>query len=282
MSGQVVLSGETAPVHFPQSASKQRPWSFELPMKTLPAFLAETKAFALSKLSPVFAGIALLGTSAFAQGEGGGETEERPSMMQDIFENAGLIGILIMVLSVVALALIIEHIMTLKRDKLAPPHLIDEIEALFDEKQWQEAVELCEAEPNYLTDVIGAGLSKLGHSFDTIQTSMYEMAEEKDISLSQKVGWLNLIAAVAPMMGLLGTVNGMIMTFGEIAAKPSVKPNDLAGGIKGALVTTLLGLVVAIPVTAAYVFFKNRVQRISIEISAITEDLFDRFRDEKA
>jgi biopolymer transport protein ExbB len=83
-------------------------------------------------------------------------------------------------------------------------------------------------------------------------------------------------------MGLLGTVNGMITTFGEIAAKPSVKPNDLAGGIKGALVTTLLGLTVAIPVTAAYVFFKNRSQRISIEIAAITEDLFERFRSEKA
>lgn len=250
-------------------------------MKTSPAVLADLKAFALSKLTPVLAAGALLSTSAFAQ-ESGAEEIERPSMMEDIFQNAGLIGILIMVLSVVALALIIEHFMTLKRDKLAPPHQIDEIEALFDEKQWDEAMELCEAEPTYLTDVVRSGLSKLGHSFETIQSAMYEMAEEKDISLAQKVGWLNLIAAVAPMMGLLGTVNGMITTFGEIAAKPSVKPNDLAGGIKGALVTTLLGLTVAIPVTAAYVFFKNRSQRISIEIAAITEDLFERFRSEKA
>ncbi len=206
------------------------------------------------------------------------EETARPSMMEDIMKNAGLIGILIMVLSVIALALIIEHFMSLKREKLAPPHLIDEIEALFDEGKFQDAVEVCEAEPSYLTDVISSGLGKMGHGFDTIQTSMEEMAGEKDISLNQKVGWLSLIASVSPMMGLLGTVNGMIMTFGEIAAKPSVKPNDLASGIKGALVTTLLGLVVAIPVTAAYVFFKNRVTRISIEIGAITDDLFERFR----
>ncbi|PIE22847.1 MAG: peptide transporter TolQ [Planctomycetota bacterium] len=245
-------------------------------MMTTPFNWADLKAFALFKLTPVFAAAALLSGPALAQ-----EEPSAPTMMEDIVENAGLIGWLIVILSILALALIIEHFMTLKRDKLAPPHLIDDIEALFDEKQWQEAIEVCEAEPNYLTEVVQAGLAKLGHSYETIQTSMYEVAEENDISLNQKVGWLNLIAAVAPMMGLLGTVNGMITTFGKIAVLPSVKPGDLAGGIKGALVTTLLGLTVAIPVTAAYVYFKNRTQRISIEIAAITEDLFDRFRSEQ-
>ncbi len=231
----------------------------------------------LSKLSITASAITLFATSAVAQTT---VEQKAPSMMEDIMDNAGLIGLLIMVVSIVALALIIEHFMSLKREKLAPPHLIDELEALFDEGKFQEAVEVCEAEPTYLTDVVGSGLAKLGHGFETIQTAVFEMAEEKDISLNQKVGWLSLIAAVAPMMGLLGTVNGMITTFGTIAMKASVKPGDLAGGIKGALITTLLGLTVAIPVTAAYVFFKNRVTRISIEIGAITEDLFERFRGE--
>ena len=201
-----------------------------------------------------------------------------PTFLEDIFNHAGFIGVMIMVLSIVALALGIEHFMTLKRDKLAPPHLIDEIEALFEEGKFQEAVDVCEAEGTYLTDIVGAGLAKLGHSFDTIQVAFDEMHEERDVQLHAKVGWLSLIGAVAPMMGLLGTVKGMMVTFGEIAAKPSVKPSDLAGGIKAALVTTLLGLTVAIPVTAIYVFFKNRVTLMSIEIGAIVEDLFERFR----
>ncbi|MEZ5989638.1 MAG: MotA/TolQ/ExbB proton channel family protein [Planctomycetota bacterium] len=210
------------------------------------------------------------------------QTIEKPSFMTDVIENAGLIGWLIVALSVLAVALAIESFMTVKREKLAPPHLIDEIEALLDEEKWQEAVEVCEAEPCYLTDIVGAGLSKLGHSFETIQLSYDELHEERDIQLNSKIGWLSLIAAVAPMMGLLGTVNGMITTFGEIAVKPSVKPNDLAAGIKGALVTTLLGLTVAIPVTACFVFFKNRVTMLSLEVGAIVEELFERFRPKNA
>ncbi|HMQ21330.1 MAG TPA: MotA/TolQ/ExbB proton channel family protein, partial [Planctomycetota bacterium] len=155
------------------------------------------------------------------------------------------------------------------------------IEALFEEQKFQEAVEVCEAEPCFLTNTVGAGLAKLGHSYETIQVAYEEMHDEEEIKLHQKIGWLSLIAAVSPMLGLLGTVNGMIDTFGEIAAKPSVKPNDLAGGIKGALVTTMLGLIVAIPVTACFVFFKNRVVLASLEIGAIVEELFDRFRTAK-
>ena len=237
-------------------------------------------AFARSFGAFLFAATAF-STTLSAQGEAGATTE-KPSMMEDIISNAGLIGGLIVVLSIIALALAIEHFMSIKRDKLAPAHLFDEMEALFEEEKWDDAVELCEAEPCFLTKTIQAGLDKLGHHFDTIQAAYEERHEEEEIRLHQKIGWLSLIAAVAPMMGLLGTVNGMIDTFGEIASKPSVKPNDLAGGIKGALVTTMLGLTVAIPVTAAYVFFKNRVISTSLEIGAMVEELFDRFRQKPA
>ncbi|MFQ5506624.1 MAG: MotA/TolQ/ExbB proton channel family protein [Planctomycetota bacterium] len=206
-------------------------------------------------------------------------TQEAPSFLGDVMGNAGLIGWLIIALSVLALARIIEHFMSIKMEKLAPPNLVDELEALLEEEKWQEAVELCDAESTYLTDIVGAGLSRLGHHFSVVESSFDEMHEEKDVQLHQKVGWLSLIAAVSPMMGLLGTVNGMVMAFGEIALKPSVKPNDLAAGIKAALVTTLLGLTVAIPVTTAFVYFKNRVVMMSIEIGAIVEDMFERFRE---
>ena len=184
-----------------------------------------------------------------------------------------------MLMSVVAVALIIENFMTIKREKLAPPDLLDELEALFDGENFQDAVELCEQEKNYLTNVVGAGLSKLGHSFETMQTSIREMQTEESVKLFQKIGWLSLISAIAPMMGLFGTVTGMFVTFGKIASSGgNVSPAKLAGGIKMALITTMLGLSVAIPVGIAFFTLRNRVIKTSTEINAITEDLFERFR----
>jgi biopolymer transport protein ExbB len=228
----------------------------------------------LAVVAPLF-----LATSLVAQG--GDEGLEERSFIVEVFdyENAGIIGYLIVLLSIVAVALIIENFMTIKREKLAPPDLLDELEALFDGENFQDAVELCEQEKNYMTNVVGAGLSKLGHSFETMQTSVREMQVEESVKLFQKIGWLSLIAASAPMMGLLGTVTGMFVTFGTIAeAGGSVSPSILAGGIKLALVTTIFGLIVALPTGAFFFVFRNRVVRTSIEINAIAEDLFERFR----
>lgn len=220
----------------------------------------------------------ILATSLFAQEVAEGD---QPSFLSEVFdyEKAGPIGYLIMLMSVIAVALIIENFMTIKREKLAPPDLLDELEALFDGENFQDAVELCEQEKNYLTNVVGAGLSKLGHSFETMQTSIREMQTEESVKLFQKIGWLSLISAIAPMMGLFGTVTGMFVTFGKIASSGgNVSPAKLAGGIKMALITTMLGLSVAIPVGIAFFTLRNRVIRTSTEINAITEDLFERFR----
>ena len=197
----------------------------------------------------------------------------------DVFTKSGVIGILIIVLSVVALAVIIENMVTLKRDKLAPPELIDEVQALFDEGQYQEAMELCENEPCFFTRIAGAGITKIGHQFEVIEQSISEMGDEESIRLHQKIGWLSLISNVAPMMGLLGTVGGMIKAFNVIASSGGqANPADLAKGISEALLTTMLGLIVAIPTSASFAFLRNRLVKTVIEVGAIVEDLFERFR----
>jgi biopolymer transport protein ExbB len=220
----------------------------------------------------------LLATVATAQ-----EAVETPNPITEAFENAGLIGWIIVALSIVSVALIIENFVSIKREKLAPPEVIDELEALFEEEKFQDAMDLCESQPVYLTNIVQAGLAKLGYSFETIQAAVREMEEEETVKLFQKIGWLSLIAASAPMMGLLGTVSGMFVTFGTIAAAGgSVSPAILAGGIKLALVTTIFGLCVALPTGAFYFTFRNKVVRTTIEVNAIAEDLFERFRASKA
>ena len=198
-----------------------------------------------------------------------------------LIADSGPFGWAIILLSVVALALVIENYVSLKRDKLAPPELIDEIQALFDEDQFQEAMELCENEPSFLTRVAGAGIAKIGHSFEVIEKSIEEMGDEEAVKLHQKIGWLSLISNVAPMMGLLGTVSGMVLAFNTIEASGGqANPAELAGGISQALLTTLFGLMVAIPVTACFAYMRNNLIRSVIEVGAIVEDLFERFRPE--
>jgi len=210
------------------------------------------------------------------------EAEPEALSVGSLIAKSGLVGWIIIGLSIVMLAMVIENFVTLNREKLAPPELIDEIQSLFDEGQFQEAMELCENERNFFTRVCAAGIAKIGHDFEVIETSIQEMGDEEAIKLHQKVGWIAVLAAVSPMLGLFGTVQGMIASFHTIATKTNPSPSELADGIYTALLTTLFGLMVAIPATAAFSFIRNRLVRSTIEIGAIVEDLFERFRKEGA
>ena len=228
--------------------------------------------------------LVLVPATAFAQDDPPAETTAATTnAASDFFEDAGVIGGVIIALSIVALTLIIKEIMAMRRDQLAPPELVDEIEALFEAGEYQEAIELCETEPCYFTNIVAAGLPKLNSSFEAMEKSLEEMIEEETIKLHARLSWLSLIAGVAPMLGLMGTVNGMIGAFEVIEQmKGQATPDKLAGDISGALITTLLGLVVAVPVTASFVYLRNRVVAYSLEIAAVVEDLFERFRPRNA
>ena len=108
---------------------------------------------------------------------------------------------------------------------------------------------------------------------------MDEVSEEESIKLHQKIGWLSLIGNIAPMLGLFGTVLGMIGAFNEITRLgAAVTPQDLSKGISTALITTLFGLFVAMPSLFFFFLFRNKVVKVSLEINAIADDLVERFR----
>ena len=219
-------------------------------------------------------GIALISLSGTAFAQDGGTNS-----LGKIIMGGGVIGWAIILLSIVSLALAIEHFVTIRRDKLVPPELIDEVEALFEEEEYQEALELCESEPNFLTNILSAGLPKINAGFEAMEKAMDEVAEEEAIKLHQKVGWLSLIGNIAPMMGLFGTVYGMIGAFNEITRLgQAVQPQDLSKGISTALITTLFGLFVAMPSLFFFFVFRNKVIKVSLEITAIADDLVERFR----
>lgn len=226
---------------------------------------------------PALATVLTAGSASAQEGGSSGVS------LMDAIKASGVIGAVIILMSVVALALVIEHFISIKREKLAPPELVDEIEDLFTQNNFQEALEVCEANPCYFTRVTAAGIRKIGHPFETIEKSLEEMEGEESMKLMQKIGWLSLIAGIGPMMGLFGTVTGMVGAFGKIseAGQGGVDPSQLAGSIQLALVTTVEGLIVAIPTTAFFTYFRNRVMTVSLEIGAVVEDMFERFRGAK-
>ena len=234
-----------------------------------------TKSRILAMALLVLVGTLLIVSPALAQEGDGGQ----PSLFMKIIKGGGVIGIFILILSVATLALVIEFFVNVRRDKLCPPELIDEIEALLEEEEYQEALELCENEPNFLTNSLAAGLPRLNEGYPKMKEAMEAQAGIEAVKLQQKVGWMLFLSNVAPMLGLFGTVSGMIAAFDkivELGAK--VTPKDLAGGISAALITTFLGLLVAIPALAAYQYFKNKATRISIDFAGILEDMTERFR----
>jgi biopolymer transport protein ExbB len=244
----------------------------ETPIRTWTQALAWRYALACAAL------LSLTPAVLAAAPQGDQAAKDDSMSLLGLIKASGLIGWIICAVSVVALAVVIENFLSLRRDKLAPPELIDEVQSLFDEGRYQEAMELCEGEQNLFARVCSAGIGKIGHSFDTIQAAIQEMGDEETVKLYQKIGWLTVIAAISPMLGLFGTVQGMILSFQKIATTVNPAPAELAEGIYIALLTTFEGLMVAIPVLLAYAYIKNRLVIAIIEVGAIVEDLFERFR----
>ncbi len=201
------------------------------------------------------------------------------SFIEAILTDGGVIGWVIILLSVVMLAMGIDYMVNLKHEKICPPELIDEVEALLEEGDYQEALELCESEPNFVTRSLASGLPRINDGYSTIKESVENTAGAEAVKLQQKVGWMLFLSNVAPMLGLFGTVEGMIRSFNVIVEKgANLSPADLAGGISAALVTTFLGLLVAMPATFIYQYYRNKVTRIAIHFGNVLEEMIERFR----
>jgi len=212
---------------------------------------------------------------ALAQSEGATVTKRT---LGDNIAAAGTVGVVIMLLSVVAVSFKKNFAMQIRRDILVPPELLGHVEGLFEEEDYDQALEVVEQQPSFLSSVLAAGLPRIDRPYHDIEASMEEAGEQEAAVLHQKIGYLSLIASVAPMLGLLGTVMGMVAAFDKIASSAtSPKPAELADGISQALMTTMMGLTVAIPMSVAYFIFRNRVMNSIIEVSNIATELMDRF-----
>jgi biopolymer transport protein ExbB len=158
--------------------------------------------------------------------------------------------------------------------------LVDAFEERLNEKDFQGAYDMARTDESVLGQVLSAGLAKLSRGYNKAIEGMQEVGEEESMKLEHRLSYMALIGNLSPMIGLLGTVQGMIESFQVIAlGGASPKPAELAEGISTALFTTLVGLAVAIPAIAAYNILRNRVSRLLLEVGVTSENLMSRFED---
>jgi biopolymer transport protein ExbB len=198
--------------------------------------------------------------------------------LRGLFRAGGVIGIIILALSVMMVALIIEHLISIRRSALMPLGLAEQVHGLIQNRQFKQAEELCRENPSFLGHVLAAGLAEVGVGYLAVEKSMEDASTERAARLLRKIEYLSVIGTIAPMLGLLGTVWGMIQAFLEFETKANPQVSELAPGIYKALVTTLLGLSVAVPAVASFAIFRNRIDELVAESSLMAEHVFSDFK----
>ena len=170
-------------------------------------------------------------------------------------------------LSFALVALLVMCFLQLRRTVLMPPELMEGFESHLDKKEFQQAYELAKADDSYLGRVLSIGLVKLQVGRQQAFDAMRETQAEEAMQLEHKISYVSLIGAIAPMFGLLGTVSGMVSAFTVIAQSATQpKHHELASGISQALVTTLIGLWIAIPATACFSLFRNWLEQLNSDV----------------
>jgi len=205
----------------------------------------------------------------------------RQSYLGWLYDSLGLLySVVFLMISFALVAVFVMNLLAVRRESILPGQLIDGFESLLNAKKYQEAYELARNDESFLGKVLSAGLSRVTSGYSQAIEAMQEVGEDEDMKLEHRLSYLALIGTISPLFGLLGTVDGMVQSFDVIArATTAPKPAELAEGISMALVTTLVGLWLAIPAVIAFNILRNRVARLVLEVGIVSERMMSRFEN---
>lgn len=195
--------------------------------------------------------------------------------MIDLLVAGGWVMPLIVACSVVALSISIERYLALDRSKVAPPHLLATVwrDLKQGELNTQKLAQLRTNSP--LGAILAAGIANRGQGRDVMKESISEAASHVVHDLEKYLNSLGTVAAIAPLLGLLGTVVGMIDVFTQITTVGTGNANALAGGISEALLTTAAGLIVAIPALVMHRYYTGLIDTIVVDLEREAIKLVD-------
>ena len=180
------------------------------------------------------------------------------------------------VISFLFIAFVFKYSFSMRRSVLMPDEIVEGFDAEIQEKHFSEAYELVSNDESFMAQVLAAGLPRLQQGRDAAQKAMEDVIASESMKLDHQLSYVGLIAAVAPSVGLLGTVDGMVASFSVIANSASTpKPSELAKGISMALITTMVGLIFSIPASIFFALMKNHINKIIFDISVKGEQFMD-------
>ena len=201
----------------------------------------------------------------------------------EIIFSGGVMGIGIMILlillSILAVYLVVDQALALRKKELVPADLVENVRQLLAQGKLKEADQTCRDRPCPLSFVLQSGISEIEYGWPAVEKAIEDSTAEQAARLYRKLEYLSVIGNIAPMLGLLGTVTGMILAFRQVAlSQGTAGAGDLAAGIYSALVTTVAGLVIAIPALGAFAIFRNKIDEIISDTAYSAQHVFGSVR----
>jgi biopolymer transport protein ExbB len=232
----------------------------------------EPKVDAAAKDAPAEAEAQAKSAAAPAAVEGATPTPRR-NMLQWAIAASGPIGGVLLLLSIYFGALVIRLFMEFRVSEAVPVPLVDRLEAAIRDKKFQDAYDACKDNDSFLARLVRTGISNLPNGRPEAKESMQTAAEEIVTTMEMKISYLAIIGTLGPMIGLVGTIWGMIMSFQEIAnaAGAQPRPEKVAEGISTALFITLEGVTLAVPAIFFFAFFRNRIAHMTMEATRVAD-----------
>jgi len=225
--------------------------------------------------------VASFGTTTFAQSEHSfGEAFFVSRSSDGSIELIGSgVTWLLLLLSICSIGLMIHLALANRRPSVLPDELANALRKNIKKKQFQTAISVAEKDSSYLGKILVASFREAKFGFPAMMRALEQTADELATARLRRIELLNVFGQVSPMIGLFGTVYGMILAFGAIVSSGgSADPVALAGGIGTALTTTFWGLVVAIPALAGYAILRNKIDELTVEATIEAEDILNNFR----
>lgn len=197
-----------------------------------------------------------------------------------IFLKGGVIMFIILALSIVALGVTIDRYIVLRRTKINVPAFMVRMRGMIKKKDISGAISYCMEEKSPIANIIRKGLKKYKLGHERVKEAIENAGTQEISKLERGLPILASISGIAPLLGFLGTVTGMITAFMTIEdLQGAANPSDLAGGIWEALITTAFGLIVGIPALAFYNYFITKVKKTVNDMEAVANDVVDVVQD---
>ncbi|MDR1920315.1 MAG: MotA/TolQ/ExbB proton channel family protein [Candidatus Adiutrix sp.] len=196
-------------------------------------------------------------------------------LLIDLMNRGGWVMYPLLLCSLAGLALVCERLLALRRSRVVPRAFLVSASQLLDRRLYNEVAFLCQEGETAAARLVRLALKMAGRSGAAFKSAMEEAGRRETVDLMRHLGALHLVASISPLLGLLGTVSGMIAAFNSIAVEGIGSPGLLAGGISEALLTTAAGLCVAIPALVAHRALLSRAATLSHDLEDLASDLME-------